>query len=707
MISYNIFDRIVPDSSYTSTYSVGLKDQDTYTYTDVIDITDPDMDMNMNMNIEIPPSWWTNRQNNQDINHSRILTILRGCTAIISAISSFTFMYLIIRSSATSIQEPASTSTSRFRSFIERYKSLGTQNRLLLGLCMGDIMHSIGYTLLNVFMPKDVSYAIWNARGNETSCAIQGMIQTMGWNMSNWYNCTLCLYFLAVVRQNKSDEYIQKHYETYYHALPIGVVVIFGIIGLVGDTYNAAVVGDGMAFCISPKYMPPHCKDVKDGAFYEDEWDLEDELDFNIPCGQGLSGRLGTFFILMRVFLTIIIPVFIMGICLTLIYKTVRVVERKSELYGISRLALQPDEVGTTSRFKDMVSKATQCWKRMLYKSKDLKREGEEDASRSSTSSSRGLSYSNHIINGNGVQNGNGVENGKDQSQVSVPCASPNRNAPKREDRADDTPFSRLQRERSRNLKQKSRSVMYKAMAYTAAWLLVVMWVLLATFLPSAYESSGSGEDESNGNIITAFSTFYLPVWLTYPAVIFAPLQGLYNLMIYLYPKVIAAKQKSRKKYQRRGAVQPEVTWWQAFVSVVSPTSSNKKRKQKGDGKKVSKKPRSRSKPKIAPAPHQYADGYNSTAAQISHQHTPRSAQDNQHAESKFNMSQTRNISFVVEEAVNDDDDVSVDADVDLASSVRMSRIDDESLLSVRSSIVLESSNIGISYATEHDEASC
>jgi len=117
MKTYNIFDRIVPDSTYTSTYSVGLKDQDTYTYTDVIDITDPDMDMDMN--IEIPPSWWTNRQNNQDINHSRILTILRGCTAIISAISSFTFMYLIIRSSATSIQEPAST--SRFRSFIERY----------------------------------------------------------------------------------------------------------------------------------------------------------------------------------------------------------------------------------------------------------------------------------------------------------------------------------------------------------------------------------------------------------------------------------------------------------------------------------------------------------------------------------------------------------------------------------------------------------
>eukprot|EP00581_Thalassiosira_minuscula_P003875 CAMPEP_0183746072 /NCGR_PEP_ID=MMETSP0737-20130205/66565_1 /TAXON_ID=385413 /ORGANISM="Thalassiosira miniscula, Strain CCMP1093" /LENGTH=147 /DNA_ID=CAMNT_0025981751 /DNA_START=502 /DNA_END=945 /DNA_ORIENTATION=+ len=55
----------------------------------------------------------------------------------------------------------------------------------------------------------------------------------------------------------------------------------------------------------------------------------------------------------------------------------------------------------------------------------------------------------------------------------------------------------------------------------------------------------------------------------------FVPLQGSWNLLIFIYPKVVSAKSNGSN-----------VTWWQAFVSVIFPKRKSPNNTQKGRGQK-------------------------------------------------------------------------------------------------------------------------
>ena len=75
------------------------------------------------------------------------------------------------------------------RSFV---KLSGTFHRLLLGLCMVDILSSLAQTPQS----DDV---IWNARRNAASCSAQGVYISLDSVAAPLYKCFLCVYYLIDV----------------------------------------------------------------------------------------------------------------------------------------------------------------------------------------------------------------------------------------------------------------------------------------------------------------------------------------------------------------------------------------------------------------------------------------------------------------------------------------------------------------------------
>ncbi len=92
---------------------------------------------------------------------------------------------------------------------------------------------------------------------------------------------------------------------------------------------------------------------------------------------------------------------------------------------------------------------------------------------------------------------------------------------------------------RSNNIQSQKRAVMHKAFGYSFGWFL-------------SYGSHMIG-------LLIMLSGQGYPLSLLYVGSIFSPLQGFYNLIIFMLPKIISAKNRSR-----RGE---SITWWRAFTT--------------------------------------------------------------------------------------------------------------------------------------------
>ncbi len=348
--------------------------------------------------------------------HSKNLGILRGLSGITSVISSSALIWMIARS----------------------HKGLSTtQHRIILGLSISDLISSLGWSTFNSTAPSELDYWVWNARGKPT-CDAQGFLIAFGIAGGLWYNAMLCLYYVAVVKYGKNEDYIRTKVEPFLHGIAIVVALAYSIVGLVRNHFNE---GDGYGACNSPVYFPPHC-------YGYDVGDVRDS--FEIPCGRGSEGG-DTFAILVVV--AIFIPAVIIIASLVSIYRAIKKQENKLSRYGTSALNLSPPSL----------------WKRIKM------------------SLSRRSSSSNNA-----------------------------------------RPATR-----SNNMQSQSRAIMQRAFQYSAAWFF------------------------SYGMFTVAVITKYQMVFL-YLATIFAPLQGFFNLCIFMYPKVKSAKKPKRGQNKK-------VSWYQAI----------------------------------------------------------------------------------------------------------------------------------------------
>jgi hypothetical protein len=412
---------------------------------------------------EVRNGWW-NAVKEWREGHSKNLTIITGVTSIISTIASSIFMWMILRS-----HDGLST----------------TPNRLLLGLCTGDICFSLPLSFFGIMVPNEVGYYSWNAMGSLATCQIQGFVNAFGSVCGTCYYTSLCLYYLAVVKYRKSDDYIRTKIEPFLHAVPVVVAMIFSNYTLSSRRFNASGIGT----CVPSYYSPPHCWEV--------DKDFVVEGVFDIPCGRGDSNFCAYFLIIA--FFCAICPAIIMITALTIIYGAVRQSEKKMSKYGVGS----------------------------LRKNLQIKVQGKGD--------------SDSVIEANPSRSRSSLSQSLGLGRLS--CMGFNR-SPER--------ASTSTNKKKRETRSQSRPVMFKTFAYCCAWLLTWIFYVPLMIVANVFDSSN-------------------PPALVYLMIIFHPLQGLYNLAIYMHPKILWAKKKSKGG--------SNITWWQAFVTAFWSKGSDKKKR--------------------------------------------------------------------------------------------------------------------------------
>lgn len=167
----------------------------------------------------------------------KVMLFLYGKAVEVSDYRSDTKIFASVQSSFSVLSLVASIAilTIIYRSY-EKLSSI--INRLLFGLCVADIMSSLAQSFSTLPAPKEFSDIIWNARGNIASCEAQGFFIFVGSVAAPLYNCSLCFYYLAILKFNKKDDFITKKLEPFFHGIPAFVSVTGAIIILAKKAFN-------------------------------------------------------------------------------------------------------------------------------------------------------------------------------------------------------------------------------------------------------------------------------------------------------------------------------------------------------------------------------------------------------------------------------------------------------------------------------------
>ena len=367
-------------------------------------------------------------------NTSKIQGIMFMVTGSISLIASSAIMYHILRS----------------------HKGLSTTyHRLVFGLCIGDLLSSFANASSLFLPPKEISYLVPYAHGNNATCAAQGSALLAGMACVCIYNSSICFYYLAIIRYNQKEDFIKEKLEPWFHTVAIVMTVTSAVLGLAYNMFNPA---SGGSICYATPYRPPHCIGYEDGQIPEG---------FNIPCGRGdLKDNLIRHIAVQAVFgLPIAVTPIVLGVTMSLMYRAVYKIEKKMKNYGASVLRLrasasrqQSDETGNASSFKSTISRTSlrmMSIVNMRSSNKEL---------RSSATSTR-------------------------RSNNPGRC--------------------------------RKRTVLYTAMSYSLSW----VFIFIPAMLNYAFVD----------NKIVGLA-----------CVLLTPLQGLFNLLVYMMPKVRSAKKNSR-----------------------------------------------------------------------------------------------------------------------------------------------------------------
>jgi len=146
-----------------------------------------------------------------------------------------------------------------------RAKLSTTLNRLLVGLCVGDIIFSFPM----LFSKAILKYEDWeliNSDGsvfpypavitrNQAACSTQGFFIAVGMVIGPLNNCALCIYYVCVVKLNMSVAKIKKKIEPYLHAIPWMTAIIMSSIAVATRSINPSY-----SMCLVAEYSPKGCE---------------------------------------------------------------------------------------------------------------------------------------------------------------------------------------------------------------------------------------------------------------------------------------------------------------------------------------------------------------------------------------------------------------------------------------------------------------
>ena len=123
--------------------------------------------------------------------------------------------------------------------------------RILLGLAVSDICVSLGNASSTFFFPKGMG---WKAIGNEGTCTLQGFVTLLGSVSTPFYNLSLCIYYLCVVKYSMRGPRFREQVELYLHLIPWTWSLFIAIYSAGRGIINP---GNGMTCYINP--YPKNC----------------------------------------------------------------------------------------------------------------------------------------------------------------------------------------------------------------------------------------------------------------------------------------------------------------------------------------------------------------------------------------------------------------------------------------------------------------
>ena len=476
-------------------------------------------------NLDLPIDFQTFLKSNLLATHrnfQKIIAIMLSVSGSVSFISSSAIIYHILRS-----HNGLST----------------TYHRLIFGLSVADIVSSCGFILSTIMTPKEMNYFTPFALGSVATCDIQGFIVSGGILCTTMYTSSLCFYYLSIIVFNKKDDYIRSKLEVWLHAVPILTTLTLGTsTALSQKHYNNPDAG----VCFVTHNNPPHCIGYENGAIVNG---------FTIPCGRGdLSGKpFGTTVIMMGyAFSMVIAPVSIVGTMVSM-YRSVSKIERKMQHYGVSSLRMSAQSASAL-RLSARASPSSPL--RLSARQEgaagtNLRQSSASQAGNPSlrlsgtAASAAGVGRDLHASTAQSVRaslrlnaqsSGDDGPSAADDGDERTRCRSLLDRITKSIMNCKDLGCNKkptLAASRSNRAKSQKRAIMNMAMGYASAWAFIYIPYILYLLYPVK---------------VTDLLTTLLN-----------PLQGLFNLIVYLSPKVRSAK------IPRRGATR-NVSWRQAIL---------------------------------------------------------------------------------------------------------------------------------------------
>ena len=114
-----------------------------------------------------------------------------------------------------------------------------TYHRLLLGMCLGDIINTTFGTFLSTWPIPSENTLVWGSAGTQRSCEFQGFFVQTAISIPA-YNAFLSIYYMLVIAYDWKEAKIRQ-VEPFMHGIAIAVGLLPAIAALQMDLYNVSV----------------------------------------------------------------------------------------------------------------------------------------------------------------------------------------------------------------------------------------------------------------------------------------------------------------------------------------------------------------------------------------------------------------------------------------------------------------------------------
>mmetsp|Transcript_42338 Transcript_42338/g.101993 ORF Transcript_42338/g.101993 Transcript_42338/m.101993 type:complete len:928 (+) Transcript_42338:388-3171(+) len=393
----------------------------------------------------------------------------------------------------------------------KRYKDGGLYHRLLLGLSVSDLVVTFSLILQPFLTPEQTGYPF--SRGNATTCAVVGFgyLYFVG---SYTYNCLLGLYFLLTVRYRMTQRRIARYIEPWGHILAFTFPTAIGISAVMFELLNA---NPFLGIC---NLFPSQ---------HECEWhenspdiECENQKQYNI-----LNSMLDYY---------ALVTAGIGLICTVAVYVTVKTRYNKALPARSSTTPLSQTFSMITMRSRRPSSAISSI--RSDTGSTDVSHNGDEEKVNTDDTGSVEVSDSEPDLDSE-------VKDGEYTSAQLKPSEDGRKTIETKKAEADSV---------DEGQRKRLQQIGMQAVWYAAAYMIGLLVVLAANIIDTIYlDPESTSSDLTTLGEKPLFFFFTLLIWM------FFPLQGFFNGMIYIRPRLV------RWKHHFQGC-----SWWFAFQMVLT-----------------------------------------------------------------------------------------------------------------------------------------